>query len=978
MTDLDHPDDKAQAFADFFVAGGTLAPHVPSYVTRPADDELLALAASGEFCYVLTTRQMGKSSLMVRTARRLQDQGVRIAIIDLTATGTLASVDAWYLDLLTELADQLDLSADVGGWWQAHAALGPVRRFVNFMRDVVLAEIEGRVVVFVDEIDMTLQLDHRDDFFAAIRAMFNARARHPDFNRLTFVLLGVAAPSDLIKDPALTPFNVGQGIALGEFSQADAQVLQEGLEAAYPGQGAAILRRIYHWTGGHPYLTQKLCLAATEAKVARWSDARVDALVERLFLSEEARKEANLKFVQDKVLAHPQRRKLFKLYAQVLVGHAVQEDAQSTVQNHLRLSGLVKAQDRRLHVRNRIYRRVFDTGWVKEHTPFNWTAALASVAGIAVFVALLAVGAIAYNGWVDMQVQDDTAHFYQAATSDERLTHLAEIFHAQPLFGPTDYDLRARELFFGLSRDQQLALFTADGTSNSDRVEVIQGLYVTLADVDQSGDSSALLEAMAGALEGLETAEATRLQNEIDHWLQGRSLAGQGRYTQAREAYDAAIALNGENPATRYERARVLVELAQYQAALSDLDRIMAVAQSAPEPTLTPTPMLSPSLTSSTAPTALSTLTRSPAPDAGTPVAPTLFETSATPTDMSQVGVTVAPTLIPMPAPPTPTHRSIRSGFATLGQMVSAVRELIERHPDLLQVLANASNSEYTNLRESGLLSLLTPQPFTRPRDGAVMVYVPSGTFQMGSTDAEVDQALEMCNEAIGNCERGWFENEQPAHTVTLDSFWIDQYEVSNAQYHQCVTAGACEASSYWDDADFNGDEQPVVGVSWYNAQTYCEWIGGRLPTEAEWEYAARGVEGNVYPWGDTFDCARGNFDDETSLDDYVVPGGAGCDGYDMTAPVGRFEAGKSWCGVHDMAGNVWEWVADWYGDYPSQAQTNPAGPETGAYKVLRGGGWYSQSDSVRSAYRYGYNPSDRGIVYGFRCGGSSTSSLSQ
>jgi len=141
---------------------------------------------------------------------------------------------------------------------------------------------------------------------------------------------------------------------------------------------------------------------------------------------------------------------------------------------------------------------------------------------------------------------------------------------------------------------------------------------------------------------------------------------------------------------------------------------------------------------------------------------------------------------------------------------------------------------------------------------------------------------------------------------------------------------------------------------------------------------AARGVEENVYPWGDMFDCARGNFDDETEFNDYVVPGGAGCDGYDRTAPVGSFETGKSWCGVYDMAGNVWEWVADWYGAYPSQAQTDPTGPETGDRKVLRGGGWYNLSDIVRSANRIVRTPTDRSSGCGFRCGGSSTSSLSQ
>jgi serine/threonine-protein kinase len=229
-----------------------------------------------------------------------------------------------------------------------------------------------------------------------------------------------------------------------------------------------------------------------------------------------------------------------------------------------------------------------------------------------------------------------------------------------------------------------------------------------------------------------------------------------------------------------------------------------------------------------------------------------------------------------------------------------------------------------------------------------VMVYVPGGTFEMGSTEGDDD--------------------EQPVHEVTLDGFWLDQTEVTNAQYAFCVADGDCEESDYADDADFNGDNYPVVGVSWHDATAYCEWAGARLPTEAEWEYAARGPEENIYPWGDEFDCSLGNFDDETEIDDFVVPGGEGCDGYVRTAPVGSFSDGASWCDALDMAGNVWEWVADWYGDYPSDPQTNPTGPETGEYRLLRGGSWLSNPYYVRGATRGGSHPDPRYFSLGFRC----------
>lgn len=573
--------DNSQTPSGFFIAGGTLPPSAPSYVSRPADDVLFNLALAGEFCYVLTTRQMGKSSLMVRTARRLQDKGIQTAIIDLTTIGT-GTRDTWYLDLLTELADRLNLSEDTETWWKAHTALGLVHRFSSFLRDVVLTEIESRVVVFIDEIDVTLGLAFADDFFAAIRAVYNARAADPRFNRLTFIFLGVASPSDLIRDRIRTPFNVGHGIALGDFDRAEAAMLQKGLEAACPGQGVAILDRIYYWTDGHPYLTQRLCREVVEAENDHWTHKEIDRLVDRLFLSNQADKETSLQTVQDRVLKHSHRRQLLTLYRRVHEGKRIDSNERSYIQNQLKLSGLVKTANGHLCVHNEIYRRIFDLEWARKNTQRNWARFAIYGFGMTVvlFVLLVGVG-LGYNSvYVPYRVQAAKLDFYQVTTPQEHVDHLAELFELHGLGGMPDYDSDARELFFRLPRKDQLAMF--DGRNERVTV-VVEGLYVTLADVDNTGSTTSVLETMFSAIDRLgETKQTTKLRDEINSWLQGRQLAKQNQYDKALVEYNKATGLNNDNPATRYERAKVLIGLSAYQQALGDLDQVIGIARRTP------------------------------------------------------------------------------------------------------------------------------------------------------------------------------------------------------------------------------------------------------------------------------------------------------------------------------------------------------------------------------------------------------------
>lgn len=251
-----------------------------------------------------------------------------------------------------------------------------------------------------------------------------------------------------------------------------------------------------------------------------------------------------------------------------------------------------------------------------------------------------------------------------------------------------------------------------------------------------------------------------------------------------------------------------------------------------------------------------------------------------------------------------------------------------------------------------------TNQDFTRtaniPGD---MITIPAGTFQMGC-DPNHNSGYS-CN-----------SYELPLHTVTLDAYQIDKYEVTNAQYALCVAAGNCAApannSSYTRTSYYNNPtyaNYPVIYVSWQDAANYCTWAGKRLPTEAEWEKAGRGTSVTAYPWGDdspTCSLVNGNMSNEI-ISGYCVGD---------TSAVGSYPSGASPYGVMDMAGNVWEWVNDWYSSsyYSTSPASNPPGPATGSYRAIRGGSWYIYVNNLRVAYRSYFNPTGHSYHVGFRC----------
>ena len=260
------------------------------------------------------------------------------------------------------------------------------------------------------------------------------------------------------------------------------------------------------------------------------------------------------------------------------------------------------------------------------------------------------------------------------------------------------------------------------------------------------------------------------------------------------------------------------------------------------------------------------------------------------------------------------------------------------------------------------------------------MVLVPGGEFIMGASSAEQEAALDF------GWSPDWYsrikdlvESAGPAHAVHLDSYYIDKYEVTVAQYGAYLEAKGQSRAAFWDQPRFNDPVQPVVGLSWFDAKDFCEWAGKRLPTEAEWEKAARGPEGLAYPWGDSWDPAR--LHSAEGIAQRPLPSFAAwtrwrealTDGSVFRPmPVGSFPEGASPYGAMDMAGNAWEWVADWYGPnyYGESLDEDPTGPARGVDRVLRGGAFDVPMTVPYTWFREHFIPPEfRGsMVTGFRC----------
>ena len=351
--------------SNYFKVGGSLRYGHPTYITRQADRDIYHALKQKEFCYVLNSRQMGKSSLRVRTMKTLGKVGFKCVAIDLGILGRFATAEQWYGGFAAELWRKLRLTSGIDddlNWWRSHSELSPLQRFCRFIEDILLVNRHEDIIIFLDEVDNIINLDFRDELLILIRNCYEKRVESKQYLRLTFCLLGVATPSSLRINKQLSPFNIGKAIDLEGFDITEAQPLVAGLDTKFTNS-SEILKDILYWTKGQPFLTQKLCfLAVRHPELA----VNIPELIQEYIVDnwEIQDEPEHLKTIRDRLLNNSHNKaRLLTLYQQIVKRQGIAING-SDEQVELRLSGLVKVQQRNLQVSNPIYAKIFNRQWI--------------------------------------------------------------------------------------------------------------------------------------------------------------------------------------------------------------------------------------------------------------------------------------------------------------------------------------------------------------------------------------------------------------------------------------------------------------------------------------------------------------------------------------------------------------------------------------------------------------------------------------